>query len=549
MRMLRPTGGRACRGRARAASGCDGDTRPDLGHDRRARCSRRRAAPATGIRPARATHLTYDAADDVWQGTFALPAGSYEYKAALNNAWDENYGLHAVARTARNIPTTLASAGSVKFYYDHKTHWATDNKSSVIAVAAGSFQSELGCPGDWDPDCLRSWLEDPDGNGIYSFETTALPAGSYETKVTINEDWDENYGLGGALNGANIPFSVPVDNAKVTFTYDATHARAHDPRREPERRARRPRRALALRPRAEGLPRHGPQHDLEGLVHGRERRAQRHLLPDGRQHERRDAPVRRQRRLDVHRPPDARHDLRRWRRCRRQRRDGVQGDGDGEERQVPRSRPTYITDPDRNTVVMRVEFKPKHEGPDLRLYVRLDPTVNGNGGGGAGNGGADSATVDGSTGHPVLVSSDPVTATNAANRDYAQPVYAALDGSFSEAESGFVGAASDGLVQLDATHALTPTYPDAEGGNVVQTAQVALDERRQDGADARLRRDAGRGGRRGRGLARRRASTSAAGRATARAGGRYDKSLNKPPKKLTGLKARSRSTSSRTSTT
>ena len=66
----------------------------------------------------------------------------------------------------------------------------------MIAVAPGSFQSELGCPGDWDPSCLRSWLEDPDGDGIYTFETTALPAGSYETKVAINESWDENYGAG-----------------------------------------------------------------------------------------------------------------------------------------------------------------------------------------------------------------------------------------------------------------------------------------------------------------------------------------------------------------
>ena len=32
-----------------------------------------------------ATHLTYDASDDVWQGTFTLPAGNYEYKAALND--------------------------------------------------------------------------------------------------------------------------------------------------------------------------------------------------------------------------------------------------------------------------------------------------------------------------------------------------------------------------------------------------------------------------------------------------------------------------------
>ena len=134
------------------------------------------------------THIAYDVADDVWQGTFNLPAGGYEYKAALNDSWDENYGLHAQFNGS-NIPLNLASSGNVKFYYDHKSHWATDNRSSVIAVAPGSFQSELGCPGDWDPTCLRSWLEDPDGNGIYTFETTALPHGSYETKVALDEDW------------------------------------------------------------------------------------------------------------------------------------------------------------------------------------------------------------------------------------------------------------------------------------------------------------------------------------------------------------------------
>src|SRR5438552_2915765 len=29
-----------------------------------------------------ATHLTYDSADDVWQRTFSLPGGSFEYRAA-----------------------------------------------------------------------------------------------------------------------------------------------------------------------------------------------------------------------------------------------------------------------------------------------------------------------------------------------------------------------------------------------------------------------------------------------------------------------------------
>src|SRR5829696_966006 len=107
------------------------------------------------------THLTYDAGDDVWQGSFAIPAGSYEYKAPLNDSWTENYGAQATSNGS-NIPLNLASATTTKFYYDHKSHWVTTNQNSVIAVAPGNFQSELGCPGDWSPDCLRSWLQDVD---------------------------------------------------------------------------------------------------------------------------------------------------------------------------------------------------------------------------------------------------------------------------------------------------------------------------------------------------------------------------------------------------
>ncbi len=152
-----------------------------------------------------ATHLTYDANDDVWQGSFGVPAGSYEYKAALNDAWDESYGAHAVPGGA-NIPLTLASGTIVKFYFDDKSNWITDNFNSLIAVFAGSFQSELGCLGDWDPSCLRSWLQDIDGNGIYTF-SALLPAGAYEGKVAIGESWDENYGAGGVWNGANLAFA------------------------------------------------------------------------------------------------------------------------------------------------------------------------------------------------------------------------------------------------------------------------------------------------------------------------------------------------------
>lgn len=170
-----------------------------------------------------ATGLTYDATDQVWQGTFAVPAGSYDYLGALNGSWVESYGLGGVLGGA-NIPLSVGATTAVKFYYDDVTHWVTDSVNSVIATVPGSFQSEIGCPGDWQPDCLRSWLEDLDGDGRYRLTVRGVPAGNYECKVTISESWTENYGLGGIFNGANIPFTQPWGDYQLDFDYDSvTH--------------------------------------------------------------------------------------------------------------------------------------------------------------------------------------------------------------------------------------------------------------------------------------------------------------------------------------
>ncbi|MEA2023050.1 MAG: pullulanase-type alpha-1,6-glucosidase [Actinomycetota bacterium] len=161
------------------------------------------------------TYLGYDTDDDVWQGTFAIPAGTWEYKAALNDSWDENYGAGAVL-DGPNIVLTLAADTDVKFYYDHKTHWVTDDLNSVVATAVGDFQSELACPGNWQPECLRSWMQDADGDGIYEFATDQIPAGGYEGKVALDEAWDISF------PGSNVAFAVPADGNLVTFTYDTT---------------------------------------------------------------------------------------------------------------------------------------------------------------------------------------------------------------------------------------------------------------------------------------------------------------------------------------
>jgi glucoamylase len=140
----------------------------------------------------------------------------------------------------------------------------------------------------------------------------------------------------------------------------------------------------------------------------------------------------------------------------------------------------YTTDPSRPTVLIRSKFVAlKGRLSDYRLYVRHDPTLNGNGGGGSAttaNGGADDGGLASAGGHTLLVGSDVVTKTQAANRDYAIPVYSALDVSrgLDQATNGFAGQPSDGLVQLDASHTLSAPHDSAVHGNVVQVGRVPL---------------------------------------------------------------------------
>ena len=163
------------------------------------------------------TRLELDAGDGVWQKSFTVPAGTWKYKiAAVENAATTTHGGPGGADITLTVPT----ARSVKFYFDPNSKFVSDNVRR-IAVAPGNFQSELGCPGDWQPDCLRSWLQDLDGDGIFVLITNALPPGAYEGKVAINESWDENYGTNGAPGGSNIGFTVQTAGQQVTFTFDS----------------------------------------------------------------------------------------------------------------------------------------------------------------------------------------------------------------------------------------------------------------------------------------------------------------------------------------
>ncbi len=154
--------------------------------------------------------LTLDMNDKIWKGTYTLPAAPYAYKAAIDKSWDENYGAGGAAGGA-NIELT-AGTDPITFYYDHRTHYVTSDAQGPIVVASGDFQSEMGCSADGDPMCMRSWLQDLDGDGTYSLATTQIPAGAYSVQANVD----------GARSGDTVTFTVPSDGLVTTLSYRAS---------------------------------------------------------------------------------------------------------------------------------------------------------------------------------------------------------------------------------------------------------------------------------------------------------------------------------------
>src|SRR5690625_3278484 len=181
-----------------AAMGCPGDWQPDCAD----------AALTLGE-------------DGIYSGTFDIPAGDYEYKVAVGGSWDVNYGAGGVPGGSNVLYSH--DGGPVTFFYDPVTHYFSSTAEGPVITLPGSFQSQVGCPGDWQPACMATWMTDPDGDGTYEWSTSALATGSYEVKVAHGRSWDENYGADGVRDGANIPFSATAGEL-VSFSYDiATH--------------------------------------------------------------------------------------------------------------------------------------------------------------------------------------------------------------------------------------------------------------------------------------------------------------------------------------
>ncbi len=135
----------------------------------------------------------------VFHDVSAYPRGTMlEYRAVLKDSSGN-----------RSVTSTIGVVGDAK---------PVKEPTVVSVTVPGDFNSEIGCPGDWVPNCALAHLAVDPADGLWK-GTFTIPAGSYSYKIAINDSWDVNYGKDGLRNGGNITLTVAA-TGPVTFTYD-----------------------------------------------------------------------------------------------------------------------------------------------------------------------------------------------------------------------------------------------------------------------------------------------------------------------------------------
>ncbi len=229
----------ACRASFNTEAGCAGDWQPDC--------------EAIQLTKRRRRHLDADDGRPAVAGVVRVQGRDRE-----------DVGPSTTARTAfpngANIAFTHAG-GPITFYFDPRTKHVQSTAEGPIVTLPGSFQSELGCPGDWSPDCLASMMFDGDKDGVFEFydrrpadrlvraEGRARPVAG--TRTTVQ---------GGAPGGANIAFTA-TEGKVTTFRYTlATHVLTIEDDRPAAARHRASRRRTGSTPRrSRGRPTSAPR--------------------------------------------------------------------------------------------------------------------------------------------------------------------------------------------------------------------------------------------------------------------------------------------------
>jgi hypothetical protein len=171
------------------------------------------------------TELINTPGTNIWESSFTIPAGCWEYKVALDGTWDENYGEGGI-RDGANIQLYVPEPTVVTFQYDGVTHVVSSSPvsgapQSITKVSLfGSLQSVMGCSSNFDNFCDNPALSFNLVSGKWEGAFN-MPVGCYyyQVKETIGCNNTSFYGRDGELNGFYMFLYIP-SAGEVNFSYD-----------------------------------------------------------------------------------------------------------------------------------------------------------------------------------------------------------------------------------------------------------------------------------------------------------------------------------------
>ena len=188
------------------------------------------------------------------RGSFAVPAGSWEYKAALNDAWTRTTA-RTRRRTARTSRSTLAR-GRRRSSSTTTTRptGSPSNRNSVIATRARQLPVRARLPRRLAARLPALVAAGPRRRRHLHVRRRRHPAGRLRVQGRARRGWDENYGAGGAPTArtSRSPSRTPATRSRSPTTPPPTSV---DDRRRGRRHAgaRRRRRARPARASASDL--------------------------------------------------------------------------------------------------------------------------------------------------------------------------------------------------------------------------------------------------------------------------------------------------------
>ncbi|MGP4073717.1 alpha-amylase family glycosyl hydrolase [Piscibacillus sp. B03] len=140
-----------------------------------------------------------------------LPAGTYEYKIAINGSWDENYGANG-GRNGSNMSLTLEEETTVRFVYNDESHVVTTMVEDKQPRLVGNLQPAIDAGDEWSPETSTAILTDDNNDNIYEFNAS-LSKGDYEFKIVLGSSWGEDY------PSSNVQLSLDRPQ-ELTFYYN-----------------------------------------------------------------------------------------------------------------------------------------------------------------------------------------------------------------------------------------------------------------------------------------------------------------------------------------